>query len=38
VKDERERKDEKVEREKVEKGCGAIVASVKIEKERRDER
>jgi len=32
VKDDRERKDEKVEREKVEKGCGTIAASVKNEK------
>ncbi len=38
VKDDRERKDEKVETEKVEKGCGANAASVKNEKETRDER
>ncbi len=38
MRNEKERKNEKVERKKVERGCGAIVAGVKDEREKRDER
>jgi hypothetical protein len=38
VRNEKIRKNEKVERKKVERGHGAIVAGVKDERERRDER